>query len=209
MTAVRRALVFGLLSLLLGGLAADVVGRREAQIESRIGVPVAVLVTSRALGVGARITAGDLAVRQVPKLWAPVGALARVSLAVGAVTATALPSGSYLTAGSLRGQESDATSALGPGERVATVVAAAPPGVIRAGSLVDVVVATAGKRPSIALRAGEVLAARRPSDDLAESGGRSAVEVDLRASVDGALRLAQAAGDGAEIQLLPIGRSIR
>ena len=209
MTAVRRALVFGLLSLLLGGLAADVVGRREAQIESRIGVPVEVLVTSRALDVGARITAGDLAVRQVPKLWAPVGALARVSLAVGAVTATALPSGSYLTAGSLRGQESDATSALGPGERVATVVAAAPPGVIRAGSFVDVVVATAGKRPSIAMRAAEVLAVRRPSSDLSESAGRSAVEVDLRASVGGALRLAQAAGDGAEIQLLPIGSSIR
>jgi Flp pilus assembly protein CpaB len=208
-TPVRRALVFALLSLLLGGLAADTVGRREAQIESSIGAPVAVLVTARALDVGVRITAGDLAVRQVPKRWAPVGAVAKVSLAIGSEAAVALPAGAYLTAGSLRGDEPDATASLQPGERVATVVAAAPPGAIRVGALVDVVVATAGRRPLIAIRAAEVLAFRRPASDADSSAGRSSVEVDLRSSVGGALKLAQAEGDGSEVQLLPIGSAAR
>ena len=209
MTPVRRALVFALLSLLLGGLAADTVGRREAEIEARIGAPVAVLVTARALGAGVRVTAGDLAVRQVPKRWAPAGAMAKVSLAIGSETAAALPAGAYLSAGSLRVHEPDAAASLRPGERVATVVAAAPPGVIRVGTLVDVVVATAGKRPSIALRATEVLAVRRPAARVDGSAGRSSVEVDLRSSVGGALQLAQAEGDGSQVQLLPIGSAAR
>ena len=205
MKPVRKALIFGASSLFLAGSAADAVSQRERQLRSAIGAPVDVLVTSTAVAAGVRLKAGALVVRSVPKRWAPVGALSRPQQAWGMVAATDLQKGAYLTAGTLRDGESSGLGQLGGNDRVATVAAIAAPGTIRLGSRVDVVVARVGAKPIVAVAGVEVLAVRRAVDDGSSSGQVSRVEADLRTTVSGALRLAAAAGDGAQIQLLPIG----
>ena len=205
MNPVRKALIFGASSLLLAGSAADAVSQRERQLRSAIGGPVKVMVTSSAVVAGSRFKAAGLAVREVPRRWAPVGALTRPEQAWGMVAATDLQKGAYLTAGTVREAATGGLAVLGGSDRVATVSAVAPPGSVRQGSRVDVVVARVGSRPSVALSGAEVLAVRRPPGGGSGSDQPSRVEADLRTTVAGALRLAAASGDGAQIQLLPIG----
>ena len=199
--------MFALLSFVLGGAAVDSMASRENALRRSIGDLTPVLVTSRAVSAGEVIGPSSLAVRQVPGRWAPVGGLTKVSQVYGLTAAVDLPVGAYLTADSVSDPRAVGVSGLSQGERVATVVAVAAPGTVRRMGRVDVVVATSGGRPSLALRAAEVLAVRSVSGDSGSEGARHRVEADLKASVAGALRLAQAAGEGAEIQLLPIGEA--
>jgi SAF domain len=205
MNPVRKTLIFGISSVLLAGSAADAVSQRESQLRSAIGDPVEVLVTSSAVRSGTRLTASVLAVRSVPKRWAPVGALSHPQQAWGMVAAADLPKGAYLGSGTLREADAQSVGALGGSERIATVTAVAAPGTIRAGGNVDVVVARPGAKPVVALSGVEVLAVRRAADEAAGPSQESRVEADLRTNVSGALRLAAATGDGAQIQILPIG----
>lgn len=207
MSRPRRAMVFALLSVLLGGTAANSMSNRENALRRSVGELTAVLVTAAEIREGEVIGPSMLSIRQVPKRWVPVGALRNAAQADGLTAAVTLPAGSYLTAGTLTDPGASGVSNLSADERVATVVAVAAPGTVRRRGRVDVVVASSGSRPAVALRAAEVLAVR-PVPGEPESGvARHRIEADLKASVSGALRLAQAAGEGAEIQLLPIGVS--
>jgi len=121
------------------------------------------------------------------------------------VAAIDLPKGAYLSSGTLRESDAQGVALLGGSDRIATVSAVAAPGTVRVGGRVDVVVARVGARPTVALDGVEVLAVRRGVDDGSTPAQASRVEADLRTNVEGALRLAAASGDEAQIQLLPIG----
>jgi Flp pilus assembly protein CpaB len=198
-------MALGSLSLLLGGAAASGISDRERAMRAQVGDPVPVLVASRGIAAGSRIVPGSLAIRQVPRRWAPVGTLNRVDQAFGMVASVRIPEGAYISTGTWRDPGSDRASGLAADERVATVIAFAPPDAVRPGMRVDVVIARTGSRPVLALRAAEVLAVRTPSAGLDGDGGGHRVEADLKTKVPGALRLAEAGGSSAEIRLLPIG----
>lgn len=204
MTPVRRAILLALSSLVLGSLAAQAVNGREEELRSRVGDPVPVLVTARSMPAGTRLAPGLLAVRAVPRRWAPVDGVGDPERLDGMVTTVELPAGAFLTAGAWRDPGEGGAGELAADERVATVVAVAPPGTVRPGIRVDVVVARSGARPVVALRSVQVMAVRVPPGDSDQAGGHT-VEADLRTRIDGALKLAQAAGEGAEVRLLPIG----
>ncbi len=121
------------------------------------------------------------------------------------VANVAIPEGAYISAGMWRDPQVTGAPGLAPDERVATVIAFAPPEAVRAGMRVDVVIAKTGSRPVLALKAAEVLAVRSPSPGIDGDEAGHRVEADLRTKVPGALRLAEAGGSAAEIRLLPIG----
>lgn len=203
MTSVRRAFLFLVASVLLGAVASEAVSSRERELRSMVGAPVPVLVTARQVSEGETFGAGNLSVREVPSRWAPRPVLGRPRQAWGMVAATKLPAGSFLGPGTWRDPADRAADALGDAERIATVVAAAPPGSVMPGSRVDVVVTTGDSRPRLAMRGVEVLAVRRAPEGA--TGPGHAVEADLRTDVAGAIRLAQASGEDSGIRLLPIG----
>lgn len=191
------------LSVLFGVGAVSAVRSREREVMGMVGDPVPVLVTVRGVAAGESLDSGGLATRSVPGRWAPPGALSRADQADGMVASAALPAGSYLAPGSWRERSTATTPLLREGERLATVVAVAPPSGVGKGSRVDVVLAPSAGRPVVALRNVEVVATR-PSQD-GESASGHTVEADLRTDVRGALRLAEASAGGAVIRLLPIG----
>ncbi len=205
----RAALLLGL-ALLLGGLAASDVARREAALERRLGPLVPVLVTRAAQPAGRRLAPAALALREIPARFAPAGALADPAEAVGLVAAASLPAGAPLGPGSVRDPEAAAGVAAGvrPGERVATVVAQAPRAGVASGGRVDVLVTRegrsgAGGRTELALQDVEVLGARAaPASGGDESPGRR-VEADLRVTLRQAVFLAAAQSFAREVRLLP------
>lgn len=209
----RAALLLGL-ALVLGGLAASDVSRRESELERRLGPLVPVLVTRAALPAGRRVDRHALALREVPARFAPAGALADPRDAAGLVVAAPLPAGAVLGPGAVR-DPSAAGGAAGVrrGERVATVVAKGPRTGVEAGGRVDVLVTregggAGGGRTELALQDVEVLDARSapgdPGGGRAPSPGRL-VEADLRVTLRQAVFLAAAQSFAREIRLLPRG----
>lgn len=101
----RRAVVLLSLALAAGGLAASQVRGTVAEVETRTGRPVPVVVAREEIPRGRRIAAGAaerlLAVRQVPERFAPPDSLASVEDAVGLRAAIPLARGAYLSAGAL------------------------------------------------------------------------------------------------------------
>lgn len=207
----RRAALLTGLALVLGGVAASDVARREADLERRLGPLVPVLVTRAALPAGRSLDPRSLSLRQVPSRFAPAGALADPVDAEGLVAAATLPAGAVLGPGAVRDpRASGAAAGVRPGERVATVVAKGPRSGIQAGSGVDVLVTRDGRgrqegRTELALQDVEVLDARAvPGDPGAprEDPGRT-IEADLRVTLRQAVFLAAAQSFAREIRLLP------
>lgn len=207
----RAALLLGL-ALVLGGLAASDVARRESDLQRRLGPLVPVLVTRSALPAGRRLDPRDLALRETPARFAPAGALAAAADAEGLVVAAALPAGAVLGPGAVRDPRADGGAAgVRAGERVATVVAKGPRTGVEAGGRVDVLVTREGRgagggRTDLALQAVEVLGARPaavdPGADRGEGPGRM-IEADLRVTLRQAVYLAAAQSFAREIRLLP------
>ncbi len=205
----RAALLLGL-ALLLGGLAASDVARREAALTHRIGPLVPVLVTRTAQPAGRRLAAAGLALRELPARFAPAGALADPADAVGLVAAASLPAGAVLGPGAVRDPETAAGPAAGvrPGERVATVVAQAPRAGVAAGGRVDVLVTREGRsgtggRTELALQDVEVLGARAAAAGSGDAAPGRRVEADLRVTLRQAVFLAAAQSFAREVRLLP------
>jgi pilus assembly protein CpaB len=168
----RRAAVLLSLALACGGLAASRVQTRESDVEAAVGPLVPVVVTRADVQPGARLTAAQLAVRQVPQRFAPRDAVVSPEQAVGQRVSGGLAAGGYVTAGALAGPaapERDPHGApVSRGERSVEVavaggeaLAGAPPG-----TRVDVIVTTeprgaaAGGRTYLALQDVELLGAR-------------------------------------------------
>jgi len=192
--------------LLLGGLAASDIGGREADLRAQVGPLTPVLVTRVALPAGARLSRERLALRRVPRRWAPAGAFASPDEVTGLRLAVATPAGADLLAAMVDDGQAIPGAPVRPGERVADIVAVGSPRLIAAGVHVDVVVTRADAdgagSTSLALENVEVLASRAAPDARSDDGVEH-VAVSLRVTVRQAVYLGAAQSFAREIRLLP------
>lgn len=204
----RAALLLGL-ALLLGGLAASDVSRRERAIARELGPQMPVMVSAGDLKAGALLGAGDLAVRRVPSRYVPAGAYATAEDLQGRRVAVAVPPGTDLVPALLAGEEDASAPRLRPGERAADIVAVGSATLVRAGGRVDVAITSEGAdgrpgRTVLALRDAEVLSARPASQATSgDSAGTARVAVSLRVTLAQALALAEAQSFARELRVLP------
>jgi pilus assembly protein CpaB len=207
-TGRRRALLLLALALLLAALAAASVRRREAALERMLGPSALVLVTRAPLASGAPLAAARPTLRSMPRRFAPPDAVASAGALAGAHAAVALPAGSTVTSAVLRVPGAGGVPALGPGERVADVVARADPAAVVPGVRVDVLVTreASGSRPGgtvLALEDVEVVGAHAaPSDGVSTDPGAALVAAALRVRVRDAVYLAAAESFARELRLL-------
>jgi pilus assembly protein CpaB len=195
------------LALVLGGLAASDVARRESAVRARLGPAVDVIVARADIAAGRPVEATDLAVRRVPARYAPVGAARVPETLIGQRLAAPVPRGGYLGAAMLAAEPGVAGPPVGKGERAAEVVALGARSLVVAGARVDVLVtrdgdAGAAAGTELALEDVEVLAARAaPAAARDEAGER--VAATLRVPVRDAVYLAAAQSFARDIRLLP------
>ena len=219
----RRALFLLALALACGGLAASEVSGRMAEVESRTGRPVAVIVVARDVRPGARLAPRDLAVRDVPARFVPPDAVRSPSEAVGATAEGGLARGAYVTASALGGArrgEARGAGTLRRGERAVQVAVAGGDPLSQAGgpgSRVDVLVSTEPRdgagRSFLALEDVELLAlggsaaAARPGGDGPGEGTGAAATASttatLRVTQRQAVYLTAAQNFAREVRLLP------
>ncbi|HVE67560.1 MAG TPA: Flp pilus assembly protein CpaB [Solirubrobacteraceae bacterium] len=208
----RRGFLLLGLALVLGGLAAADVSRREAALERRLGPAVPVVVARGAIEAGTRLEPAHLGVRRVPARFAPAAAFTAARELVGLRAAVAIAPGDDLSPGEVGGGDSGGP-VLRRGERVADVVAVGSPDAVAPGSRVDVVVTREGEaggpgRTELALEDVEVLASA-PASEEASGGdrggppGAARVAASLRVTVRQAVFLAAAQSFAREVRLLP------
>ncbi len=204
----RRAVVLAVLALLLGSLAASDVAGREAALRRSLGVSVGVLVAQEAVAAGAPLARARLALRRVPARYAPADAFSGTADVAGLKAAVAIPAGTDLTPSLVADPAQIASAAVpvGPGERVAEIVAQGSPEHIVRGSRVDVVVtretADSEGETTLALEDAEVLsAAPAPATGGEDSGPQ--VALSLRVRLREAVYLAAAQSFARELRVLP------
>ena len=203
----RRAAVLLGLALVLGGLAASDVARREAAVLAQLGPAVEVVVARTDLATGRAVDAGDLALRRVPARYAPVGAATVPEPLVGQELAIPVPRGGYLAAGQLASEPEAVGPPVRNGERAAEVIGLGAPELIVPGARVDVLVTSDGEGGAaagaeLALEDVEVLDARAAPAGVREEGDER-VAATLRVSVRDAVYLAAAQSFAREVRLLP------
>jgi pilus assembly protein CpaB len=216
MSARRRAALLLGLALVLGGLAASDVARRESALRAELAPLVDVVVARSDLAAGHRLAARDLARRPVPARFAPAGAAGTPpELLAGRRLAVPVVAGGPVGPLLLEPPAPPSGAGVGRGRRAAEVVATAAPDTVAAGARVDVLVtrdrgAGAGGT-ELALQDVEVLAARGvPAADDARRTGARTVAATLRVTVRQAVYLAAAGAFAREIRLLaraPGGRA--
>jgi pilus assembly protein CpaB len=202
----RRAFALAGLALLLGALAASDVAGREAALDRRLGPAVAVVVARADLPAGRVVREADLAIRHVPARYAPAAAFADPAQAAGLRTTAAVVHGTDLLPALLVDDDAADGASLRPGERVADLIAAGPPKLVRPGGRVDVLVTRAGRdgetgSTTLALEDVGVLAASPAGSDSDSQARR--VAVSLRVTVRQAVYLAAAQSFAHEIRVLP------
>ncbi|MEA2312826.1 MAG: pilus assembly protein CpaB [Solirubrobacteraceae bacterium] len=197
----RAALLLGL-ALVLGGLAASDVARRERALAARLAPLVEIVVARHALAAGHRVLPADLAVRRIPSRFALAASTPPEAL-LGRRLAVPVAAGAALEPGLLERETPMAGALVRRGERAAEVTALAAPGTVVPGARVDVLVTRDGGGTSLALEDVEVLAARAPPADsgASQTAGRR-VAATLRVSVRQAVYLAAAQAFAREIRLL-------
>jgi len=209
-----RALLLGSLALVLGGLAAGDVGGREAALARRVGALVDVVVAREPIPAGSTVRLAALAVRRVPRRFAPADAIASPRALSGLRATVDIPRDTDLTPAMVG---DGGRPPLGPGirrgERVAEVVALGSPELVIPGSRVDVLVTPEpGSEEAgaavLALEDVEVLAAApAQGEDGAASAAKSTpgirVAASLRVTLRQAVYLAAAQDFAREIRLLP------
>ncbi|MFP5364838.1 MAG: SAF domain-containing protein [Thermoleophilia bacterium] len=209
----RRASVLGGLALVLGGLAAFDVRGREAALEQRVGALVDVVVAHEPIAAGRRLPASALAIRRVPARFAPrAAATGDLRQFVGQRARVAIPAGADLAAAMVGDEAAPPTGApVERGERVAQVVALAPPQLVVAGSRVDLLVTPEPRgdrlgETLLALEDIEVIAATQIAADggsPAKGAAGARVAASLRVTLRQAVYLAAAQDFARELRLLP------
>jgi pilus assembly protein CpaB len=193
------------LALVLGGLAASDVARREAAVRAQLGPAVEVVVARADLAAGRPVAAADLGVRRVPARYAPVGAAIVPETLIGQRLAAPVPRGGYLGAAMVASEADAAGPPVRKGERAAEVIALGPRALVVRGARVDVLVTHEGGAAAgteLALEDVEVLAARAAPPAARDEGGER-VAATLRVSVRDAVFLAAAQSFARELRLLP------
>jgi len=208
MTRRRRALLLLALASLLAALAAGSVRRREATLARALGPSRLVLVTRVAVPAGAPLATARPLLRPLPRRFAPPDAVASAAALDGARVAVELPAGSVVTAAVVRAPGTAVAARIGPGERIAEVVAHGDPGAVVAGARVDVLVTreasgTHAGATVLALEDVEVVDAR-PAPPAASDVDASDARVDasLRVRVREAVYLAAAQTFARDVRLL-------
>jgi pilus assembly protein CpaB len=209
----RRALLLGGLALVLGGLAASNVASREAALSRRVGALVDVVVADEPIEAGEPIRAAALAVRRVPRRFAPDGRIGSPRELAGLKASVDIAAGTDLTAALAgNGQRAPAGPPIRAGERVAEVVALGSPELIVPGSRVDVLVtpepSSDGSGEAIlALENVEVIDATPVAEEGASARRDGApgtrIAASLRVSLRKAVYLAAAQDFARELRLLP------
>ncbi len=209
MTRRRRALLTIGLAIVLGGFAGADMRRREHALRATIGPSTTVVVAARPLAIGVPLTIEQLAVRSVPRRYAPRDAVDRPELLVGLRPRVAIPAGHDVGVGAL---DDGPTSVLRTGERIAEIVAVGDVATVRPGVRVDLLVTRdRGERAGatrLALENAEVVAAApAPGDGDAAGGsgggGGTRIMVSLRVTVRQAVYLAAAQNFASELRVLP------
>jgi pilus assembly protein CpaB len=206
-TRARRAGLLLGLALLLGGLAAGDVARREAALESRLAPLVDVVVANADLRANRRLRLGDMAIRRLPVRYAPVGAATAPGELLGRRLAVPVPRGGSVGVSQL-GDTAAAGAPIGRGERAVDLVAIASPSLVVAGARVDVLITREpGPRSAagteLALEDLEVLAASPARTAGPAESGSPRVSATLRVSVRQAVYLTAAQAFAREVRLLP------
>ena len=209
----RRAALMLALAVAAGGIAASRVQGRAAEIEGQVGPLVPVLVAQGEIRAGKRVRAAMLAVRQVPRQFAPPDALGAPEQAVGQRVGAPVTAGGYVTAAAFaadRGDDASAAAPLARGQRAIEVAVAggealegAPPG-----TRVDVLVTTESRsgagRTYLALQDVELLGVRPASGDESRDGAasRATTLASLRVTLRQAVFLTSAQSFSREVRLL-------
>jgi len=201
----RRAAVLLGLALILGGLAASDVARREAAVRAQLGPVVDVVVARADIAAGRRVEASDLAVRVMPARYASAGAASVPETLIGQRLAAPVPRGGQLGVALIEAEPGVTGPPVRRGERAAEVVGLGARALVVPGARVDVLVTRDGgvaAGTELALENVEVLAAR-PAPAGARDDGGERVAATLRVSVRDAVYLAAAQSFARELRLLP------
>ena len=211
----RRGIALVIASAGCGSLAAASVSGTLAEVESRTGSPVDVVVSARDLPAGVRLGERQLSrlvLRQVPARYVPADALASPDQALGLELAVAVRRGTYITQAMLRmpGAERAAVPAVGRGERLVEVAVSGGRELAAAGGVgrVDVLVTKEGRmgggRTFVALENVELVAARPVGDaELSDADGSPADTLaTLRVGARAAVFLTAAQNFAREVRLL-------
>lgn len=210
-----RALAFALLAAACGIASASIAASYRERVDGRLGETRSVLMLTRTLAPGAKLTAATLGrsaeLREIPVRFLPPDAIATAREVAGRRLAAAVPAGSYLLGSQLRTARSvqappRLSDRLHPVE--VTVSAAGALAGSAPGERVDVVVAgdpVVGARARVRLAARNVrllaIAPADPADEtVAGSGGWSATLALTRSQ---ALELIEAENFAREIRLIP------
>jgi pilus assembly protein CpaB len=210
----RGALLLGL-ALLLGGLAASDVSRREGAIAREIGPRTPVIVVRGNLRAGAPLRAADLDVRSVPARYVPAGSYPSIADLEGRRLAVPVAAGTDVVPALMADEQSADSPRLRAGERAADVVAVGSAKLVQPGGRVDVAITSEEQdgRPghtTLALRGAEVLAARAaPAATSGDGAGNERVAVSLRVTLRQALALAEAESYSRELRVLPLASGSR
>ncbi|MEA2233473.1 MAG: pilus assembly protein CpaB [Solirubrobacteraceae bacterium] len=210
----RHALLLGGLALVLGGLAASNVAGREAALTRRVGDLVDVVVAREPIHAGSPVRPTALAVRRVPRRFAPADAIGSPRALSGLRAAVDIPQHTDLTPAMVgAGRPAPLGPSIGRGERAAEVVGLGSPELVTPGSRVDVLVTPepgSGEAGAavLALEDVEVLAvAPAQGEDGPASTAKAApgtrINAALRVTLRQAVYLAAAQDFAREIRLLP------
>lgn len=212
----RRGVALALVATACGGLAAAAVHDTVADVESRTGRPVPVVVAAKAIAAGTRLdrrrVARALTVREVPARYAPRDGLSSPAQVTGLEPVVQVLAGAYVTAPMLRDPRADRASVapVRHGERLVEVRVSGGREFAEAGvpARVDVVVTTEGRagggRTFVALEDVELVSSRPAgSIDPAGAGGAPADTLaTLRVSARAAVFLTNAQNFAREVRLL-------
>ena len=190
------------LALVLGGLAASDVARREAALRAQLGPAVGVVVARADIDSGRRVEAADLAVRQVPARYAPAGAAVIPETLIGRRLVAPVERGGYVGASLIESEPDIAAPPVRQGERAVEVLARGAPALIVPGARVDVLVTREGAGTELALEDVEVLAGRQAPPGARDDGGERVAAM-LRVSVRDAVFLTAAQSFARDLRLLP------
>lgn len=160
------------------------------------GPQVGVTIATHEIDAGATLTAGDLALTQMPEAFAPPGSVPAVDAALGLVAQTSIAEGEPLSASRLG--RSMLAGSVGPGRLVVTAGFASVPQGLTTADRVDVFATFGGARPFTML-VGEDLRVLRidpTKDPLGDAGTMVTLDVDaatarqlLQADATGTLAL--------------------
>jgi Flp pilus assembly protein CpaB len=212
-----RALAFAAVALLAAVAAAAIADGYGASVARGYGELRPVVVAGEGLAedreIDPRLAAAALELRRVPARFVPPGALGNQAEAIGLVTATPVPAGSYLVASQLHPPEGERrTLGLGQGRSpvvisVSGAEALLVGGARPAGARVDVVVTEEPTGPGpgrtyVAADAVPLLGLANPSE-AGEPGGVVAATLGLTRGQ--ALRLIAAESFARQVTILPRG----